>query len=115
MIVLPSIVIVRLPIRRVPRTKGRRILLCRTRVPAEDDCCQPRWHIAKWAKRKPPTCPVLWPGKAWSLWHYQNERGKRFTRVWSYVSACGSGHGYRAVEVVYGRAPTCKFCLKRIG
>jgi hypothetical protein len=105
------------PFKRVPQRRGDEVLLCRTgpKVIQADGTYFPRWHLAKLAKRKlkahwGPASPRE------TLWHFKNPKTGAFdvTRVWAYVPRCGSGHGYPATKLGYGKAPTCKRCLKKV-
>ena len=102
------------PLKRRPLRRGDEVLLCQTGPErSAGDTYQPRWHFAKLGKpkRRRHWGPV---GPRATLWHYKNPETGSFdvTRVWAYVPRCGSGHGYRATALAYGKAPTCKRCLK---
>ena len=105
------------PFKRRPQRRGDEVLLCRQgpEVIQADGTYFPRWHLAKLTKRKPR---APWPNGTpkSSLWHFKNPKTGAFdlTRVWAYLPRCRSGHGYPATKLAYGKAPTCKLCLRMI-
>ncbi len=103
------------PFKRRPRKRGAEVLLCKVGPQRDgDDTYRPRLHFARLAKRKPRTRWGGLPAPLKLLWHFKNPKTGTYdvTRVWAYVPKCGSGQGYRATAVFYGKAPTCKRCLK---